>query len=127
MKEDYARMSEYRELLWESLRQEWFIRISDESSSPYILSVSAIGLRGEIVLHMAEDKGLLIGTGSACSSNAKNRYSKVILAMGYNEATADGVLRLSFSPSTTKEEIESAAQLLNEIVAELRKRMNIKD
>ena len=127
LKEDYARMSEYRELLWESLRKEWFIRISDESSSPYILSVSAIGLRGEIVLHMAEDKGLLIGTGSACSSNAKNRYSKVILAMGYNEATADGVLRLSFSPSTTKEEIESAAQLLNEIVAELRKRMNIKD
>ncbi len=127
LKEDYERVREYRELLWKSLRKEWFIRISSETSSPYILSVSAIGLRGEIVLHMAEDKGLLIGTGSACSSNAKNRYSKVILAMGYNEPTADGVLRLSFSPSTTKEEIESASQLLNEIVAELRKRMNIKD
>ena len=43
---------------------------------PYILSISGIGLRGEILLHMANDKGLIVGTGSACSSNAKSRYRK---------------------------------------------------
>jgi len=124
---DYERIKSYRELLWDSLHQEWFDRITTQEASPYVFGLSAKSLRGEILLHMAEDRGLLVGTGSACSSNAKNRYSKVILAMGYDESVADGFLRLSFSTETTEEEIRSAAEILNEIVAELRKRMNIKD
>ena len=75
------------------------------------------------MLHMANDKGLIVGTGSACSSNAKSRYSKVILACGYDEKTADGVLRLSFSPQTTEKEIEEAAAILNEIGKDLSRRM----
>ncbi len=127
IKENYDKILRYRELLWSQLNQNYFIRFTPETASPYILSLSAKGLRGEILLHMAEDRGLLIGTGSACSSNAKNRYSKVILAMGYSEQIADGFIRLSFSAETTEEEILSAAKTLNEIVDELRKRMNIKD
>jgi cysteine sulfinate desulfinase/cysteine desulfurase-like protein len=76
---------------------------------------------------MAEEQGLLIGTGSACSSNAKNRYSRVILASGYDEHTADGVLRISFSPETSETEVIEAANILNGVVKELRKRMNIKE
>ena len=127
LKENYDRILGYREALWNGLNQNWFIRLTPETASPYILSLSAKGLRGEILLHMAEDRGLLIGTGSACSSNAKNRYSKVVLSMGYSEAVADGFIRLSFSANTTENEIASATQILNEIVEELRKRMNIKD
>ncbi len=127
LKEDYDKILTYRESLWNQLNQAWFIRLTPTTASPYILSVSAKGLRGEILLHMAEDRGLLIGTGSACSSNAKNRYSKVVLSMGYSEAVADGFIRLSFSSETTEEEIVSSAKILNEIVEELRKRMNIKD
>lgn len=127
LREDLQRLSAYREKFWSMLTQGYFCRISSENSSPYILSISAKGVRGEIVLHMAEDRGLLIGTGSACSSNAKNRYSRVILASGYDEATADGVLRISFSPETTEAEIDQAAEILNAVVKELRERMNIKD
>ena len=127
IKSDYERISSYREAFWSSLNQNHFIRISTSDSSPYVLSLSANGLRGEIVLHMAEDKGLLIGTGSACSSNAKNRYSKVILAMGYDEKVADGLLRVSFSSLTTEAEVKEAAKILSEVVSELRTRMNIKD
>ena len=123
IKEDYARLAKYRESLWSALDKDVYTRLSAENGTPYILSVSAVGLRGEVLLHMADDKGLIIGTGSACSSNAKNRYSKVILACGYDEKTADGVLRLSFSPSTTSEEIVQAAQILNEIGNDLIKRM----
>ena len=92
-----------------------YSRLSSENATPYLLSISGIGLRGEVLLHMANDKGLIVGTGSACSSNAKTRYSKVILACGYEEKIADGVLRLSFSPDTTEEEIEEGAKILNEI------------
>ncbi len=123
MKADLERLSAYREMLWNALDKEIYTRLSAQESTPYILSVSAQGLRGEVLLHMANDKGLIVGTGSACSSNAKNRYSKVILACGYDEKTADGVLRLSFSPQTTEDEIVKAGQILNEIGRDLARRM----
>ena len=123
LKEDYARILKYREQLWAALDKTVYTRLSSEEGTPYILSVSAVGLRGEVLLHMANDKGLLIGTGSACSSNSKTRYSKVILACGYDEKTADGVLRLSFSPLTTEEEVIKAAEILNEVGKDLRRRM----
>ena len=123
LKDDFARLTAYREKLWSLLDKEVYTRLSTEHGTPYILSVSAVGLRGEILLHMANDQGLIIGTGSACSSNAKTRFSRVILACGYDERTADGVLRLSFSPETTEEEIEKAAAILNTIGNDLKKRM----
>lgn len=123
LKEDLARLTEYRALLWELLDKEVYTRLSAEDGSPYILSVSAVGLRGEVLLHMANDKGLIVGTGSACSSNAKTRYSKVILACGFDEKTADGVLRISFSTETTEEEVRLAAEILNEVGRSLKERM----
>ena len=123
LKADFDRVKGYREQLWSALDKEIYARISSEDGTPYILSVSARGLRGEILLHMANDKGLIVGTGSACSSNAKHRYSKVVLACGYDEKTADGVLRLSFSPQTTEEEITQSAEILNEIGRALARKM----
>ena len=123
LREDFARLTEYREKLWALMDKEIYTRLSVEEGTPYILSISAKGLRGEVLLHMADDKGLIIGTGSACSSNAKNRYSKVILACGFDEKTADGFIRISFSPNTTEQEIEEGAQILNEIGKDLSRRM----
>ncbi len=121
LRADLARLKEYRELLWQGLDKSVFVRLSSEEATPYLISISAVGLRGEVLLHKANDKGLIIGTGSACSSNAKTRYSKVILACGYDEKTADGVLRISFSPDTTEEEIHQAVDILNDIGRELKK------
>ena len=90
--------------------------ISGENSSPYIVCVAAEGVRGETVLHEANDRGLIIGTGSACSSNEKKRFSRTILACGVGENLADGVLRISFSPENSEAEALTAAKLLNEIV-----------
>ncbi len=123
LRNDYARLTEYREKLWQGLDKEVYARLSAQTATPYILSVSAVGLRGEVLLHMANDKGLIVGTGSACSSNAKTRYSKVILACGFDERTADGVLRISFSQETTEEEVEEAIAILNEVGRDLKKRM----
>ncbi len=123
LKSDFERLTTYREKLYSLLDKQVYTRLSPLDGSPYILSVSAVGLRGEILLHMANDKGLIVGTGSACSSNAKMRYSKVVLSCGYDEKTADGVLRLSFSKATTEEEIEKAAEILNEIGNDLKRRM----
>ncbi len=123
LRADFERIKQQREKLWQALDKDVYIRLSSEEASPYILTVSALGVRGAILQQMADDKGLLVGTGSACSSNSKLRYSKVVLACGYDEKTADGMLRVSFSPSTTEEEIEQASQILNQVGRELKERM----
>ena len=105
-----------RARLWELLDKDLFVRISPEDGSPYILTVAARGVRGETILHMCDDEGLIIGTGSACSSNAAKRYSRVIQACGIPAELADGVLRLSFCPENTVEEAERAAGILNRVV-----------
>ncbi|MCD8205891.1 MAG: cysteine desulfurase [Clostridia bacterium] len=117
--ENYKRATDMFELLCSLLDPSFFKIIGErdmERRSPYVLCVSAPGVRGETILHEVSDKGLLIGSGSACSSNEKKRYSRVILAQGVSEAEADGILRISLSPETTSEEIEKCAKILNETV-----------
>ena len=48
--------------------QEVATIISDENCSPYIVSFSIEGTKGEIMQRMLEDKNVIVGTGSACSS-----------------------------------------------------------
>ena len=95
--------------------------ISGEVSSPYILSVSAVGLRGEVVQHMMEENGVIIGTGSACSS--RSRHSRILKECGYTDKFLDGALRISFSRDTDHDEAIYAADKLNENVARLKEVM----
>ncbi len=113
LKKDAERLEKYREKLISLLDNQLFMRLSPEKGSPYILTVSAAGMRGEVLQRMLWDKGLCVGTGSACSS--KNRFSRVMTACGYGEKVLDGVLRCSFSPATTEQEIAEAALILNSV------------
>lgn len=115
--ENFKKIENINRVLWEELDKSLFARICLENSSPYILSVIADGVRGETILHEADDLGLIIGTGSACSSNEKNRYSRTILACGIDKESADSILRLSFSSESTVQEAQVAAQILNKIVS----------
>lgn len=112
----FDHVKKLNETMWNKLDKSLFVRVSAENCSPYILTVGAKGVRGETILHEVNDKGLIIGTGSACSSNEKKRYSRTILACGIDESLADGILRLSFSPENTMDEIQKAAEILNETV-----------
>ena len=40
-----------------------------EESAPHIVSASFQGVRGEVLLHALEDRGIYVSSGSACSSN----------------------------------------------------------
>lgn len=124
MRENFERVSALNDLCRRRLDAGLFDVISPENGCPYILTVAARGVRGETILHEADDAGLVIGTGSACSSNSKKRYSRVILACGVDEDMADGILRLSFGPENTQEEIASAAKILNDIVRNRREIMS---
>ena len=105
----------------DNLDKETFKIISGENSSPYILTVSAVGLRGEVVMHSLEEENIIVGNGSACSS--KNRFSRVIEACGYENSVLDGVIRISFSNETTLDDAKIAVQKFNEICNRLKRIM----
>ncbi len=116
LKSDYEKVCRLNKILISKLDNSLFKVLSSDKASPYIISVIADGLRGETVMHELNDRGLIIGTGSACSSNSKKRYSRVLLACGVKENMADGALRISFSAENTAHEIEEAAGIMNTVV-----------
>ncbi len=116
LKSDYEKVCRLNKILISKLDDSLFKVLSSDKASPYIISVIADGLRGETVMHELNDRGLIIGTGSACSSNSKKRYSRVLLACGVKENMADGALRISFSAENTAQEIEEAAEIMNTVV-----------
>ena len=118
---DAKRLAGYREMLWDLLDHALLTRLSPENGSPYILTVSAEGMRGEVLSRMLWEKGVVVGTGSACSS--KHRFSRVLQACGLKESVLDGVLRISFSPETTEEEIQLAAKAINAAVKEFKEKL----
>lgn len=121
LQKDFQKVMCMNRAVREKLDKQLFEIISSEDASPYILSVTARGLRGEVLLHMLDDAGVMVGTGSACSS--KNKYSRVIAACGYSERRAEGVLRLSFFSSNTMEEVERAVDVINTCAQSLAERM----
>ncbi|HHY82381.1 MAG TPA: cysteine desulfurase [Clostridiales bacterium] len=74
-------------------------------SAPHILNVGFPGLKGEILLHALEEEGVYVSTGSACSSRER-KLSHVLKAMGLDNRTAEGSIRISISYLTTTEEID---------------------
>lgn len=111
-------VSNLKKQLIDGLDKSIFTVLSGENSSPYILSISAQGLRGEVIMHSLEEYGIVVGNGSACSS--KNRYSRVLEACGFDKEVLDGVLRISFSPENTGEEISFVFNKLNEVTKKLK-------
>lgn len=113
----YSAVAGVKEALWLFLDKDRFVRISPEAGSPYILTVSAKGKNNEVIQKILEEKyGILVGIGSACSSNHAENKGRVLRALGYGEDIINGALRFSFSPQTTVEEIRTAAKAVNEVV-----------
>lgn len=73
-----------------------FLKINSSiDSSPYILSLSFVGIKGEVLMHSLESDGVFVSTGSACSS--KMAGNRVLEACGYDLQHVVGSIRISFS------------------------------
>jgi cysteine desulfurase len=90
-----------------------------EASSPYILNVSFLGTKGEVLLHMLEQDGIYISTGSACNSK-KNSQSHVLSAMKLKRDEINGAIRFSFSEFNNENEIEYTIEKLSKAVKAMR-------
>ena len=90
--------------------------------SAYILNVSFLGIKAEILLHALEAHGIFVSTGSACSTN-KPMPSHVLTAMGDSREEILGAVRFSFSADVTEDDIDKTISVLQTEVANIRKYM----
>ena len=95
---------------------------SEDEFSPYILNVSFVGIKSEILLHSLESVGIYVSTGSACSSN-KPMPSHVLTAMGCTREEIMGAVRFSIGYDITEDDIDFTISALSDKVAEIRKYM----
>ncbi len=92
-----------------------------EKSLPNTLSLSFKGVDVQSLLINLDLKGVMVSSGSACSSGAP-KASHVLTAMRLGAERLKCVLRVSFSTYTTAEEIGRAADILIEAVNSLKKK-----
>ena len=84
--------------------------------APHICCVTLPGYKSEVVVRLLGDKGICISSGSACH---KGKPSHVFAAMRLPKPWLDGMLRLSFSPDTTREQADALIAALNEAAGSL--------
>lgn len=123
MNENYKKVLNIKEYFIEKLKDIQNIKINsplEEHISPYILNVSFTGIRGEVLLHLLEENGVYVSTGSACSSRG-GKESHVLKALGLNNKEIDGAIRFSFSKFNTIEEVDLSIEALKKSLLFLRR------
>ena len=123
--DDYSSLCELKKRLWTRISSEIpDVRLNGpdlELACPSVLNVSFIGCRAEVLLHMLDQAGICVSTGSACSSHSHG--SHVLTAMKLRPEELEGAIRFSFSSDNTPEEMDYAADQLIKTVTTHRKLM----
>ena len=103
----WERVSQLRNLLQDALvagaNDTIFVGI-DAPRLPNTLCFATPGWKSETQVMQMDLAGFAISAGSACSSG-KVRASTTLTAMGYDEATAQGAIRVSLGPETTETDV----------------------
>ena len=123
-RDDLARIAQMKARLFALLTTEEGVTLNDPAvddaqSAPHILSVSFAGVRGEVMRNALEGEGVLVSTGSACSSH-KQKVSGTLRAMGLSTEQADGTIRISLGMMNTMDEMDEAAARMLALYRQLR-------
>ena len=113
--EDYpARISELKEYALESLSALPGLEIVSRGDAPHICAVSLPGYPSEMLVRALSDLGVYVSSGSACH---KGKPSHVFAALGLPKRTLMGVLRISFGPDNTRDDVDALVDGLKQITA----------
>jgi cysteine desulfurase len=103
----WDRVAELRNILDHALSAHGFETISVGNGVPRLpntLCMIAPGWRGETQVMAMDLAGFAVSAGSACSSG-KVRTSRVLRAMGFDDALAGQAIRVSLGPDVTMEQV----------------------
>lgn len=78
-------------------------------TAPHILAMSLPGYPSGNIVSDLGSRGICISAGSACH---KGKSSHVVSALGLDKRTAAGVIRISFAPETTEDDIQALYEAL---------------
>ena len=84
-------------------------------TAPHILAMSLPGYPSGNIVSDLGSQGICISAGSACH---KGKSSHVVSALGLPKRTAAGVIRISFAPETSPEDIQALYEALRTHQAE---------
>ena len=88
---------------------------SPREGVPYIVSLSVPGFPSGPLAKLLEERNCLVSTGSACSSQ-KTEPDPVLSAMGLSSQIYGSAIRISFSSSIQKKDIDTLVQALDESI-----------
>lgn len=91
-----------------------FVVNSPENGADNILNISFLGAKSEVLLNTLAAKGILVSSGSACSS--KKKSSHVLEGIGLSNEKTDAAIRISFGWDNTIDEIH---EFINTIKVEI--------
>ena len=86
---------------------------------PGHLSIGFRGLESQTgaLLTSLDEAGVAISAGSACNAHNSGEPSHVLVAMGYDNVRASGLLRISLGRFSTREQVERFVGILSAAVA----------
>jgi cysteine desulfurase len=103
----WGRVAEFRDILETSLdpgAKDIIFVGKGGARLPNTSCIAVPGWRAETQVMQMDLAGFAVSAGSACSSG-KVRESRVLRAMGLDEAAASGAIRVSLGPATTREQV----------------------
>ena len=87
-----------------------------EGQAPHICAISLPGYPSQVVVRWLSDQGFCLSAGSACH---RGQASHVYAAMGLSKPVRDGMLRVSFGPENTRDQVDQLAAALRGAVENL--------
>jgi len=122
MTERTERLKKISEKFYESIKA----RIPDiqlnghyEKRVPNTVNISFKAIEGEAIVLSLDMKGIMVSTGSACTSGATDP-SHVLRAMGVSREMAQGSIRFSFGRSNSLEDVDYVVDILAKEINRLR-------
>lgn len=88
------------------------------------LPISVPGLDAERLIFMLEERGIYLSTGAACAAS-KGERSPTLRAIGLDDRTIAGSLRITMGRQTSEQDIIDAAKQIADVVEKERQRLNI--
>lgn len=93
---------------------------SGKNVAAHILSLTFPGVYGASLAAALSDHGVMVSTGSACSSG-ENRASENLIASGLTEEEALSTVRFSFDWQNTPAEADEAAKIIARLIPHLKR------
>lgn len=110
----------YRKILLQEL--QGYELINKKHSLDNFINLCYNGIDGERLVFLLEDLGVYVATGAACAAS-KGEKSHVLKALGLSDTEIAGSLRLTLGETNTEADIREAAQIINEVVAAEKRRL----